>query len=462
MDGDSHFPPRKGGVLSALHSRASLRIFVVCISLFSAVGCLDRDKGGKVFQKDSSSCSASAIPNQFIVHFKNGTYQVFSGMTREELLEQVVEPRIDEIRRVDYDRVLNLPQETAETFASFDDGGGSDWGVAATGAPEAWAQGIKGAGAVVAVIDTGIDYNHIQLNSQIARNEGEAGMDAQNNDKRFNGIDDDQNGYKDDWLGYNFVYDDGNPDDSGSHGTHVSGIIAAAHLEGEPVQGMAPDAKLVPIAFIGGPTGGSISAALVAIDYALARGAHVINASWGGVLCAPALGEKIHSLSEEGVVFVAAAGNNGFNIEQMIEFPAAFNAALQITVGSIGRAFGMADHSNFGHTFVHIFSPGVEILSTLPGNSFGASTGTSMAAPFVSGAVALLKSHRPAATGAQLKKALLAGVIKNKSYANSSSGRLDMVGALEEIERLVPAPIPPQNRRAQNPSEPLDQTFDLQ
>lgn len=419
-------------------SASRLRDFIAFTLFFSLTACGSDNEVETVFPQDSQACESTAIPNQFIVHWKSGEREVVSGLSREELITALIDPRKDEIARVDYDRRIEVPsfpqiQPQAQ---------GSNWGLNETHATEAWDQGVRGDGAVVAIVDSGVDYTHSYLAQQVFYNSGEEGTDDQGKDKRYNQKDDDENGYVDDWAGYNFAYKDGNPNDSGSHGTHVAGIVAAQHdlnfVSSSQPQGVAPEAKILPIAFIGSGGAGSLSAALEALDYAALRGAHIINASWGGVSCAPSLGKKILSLGQKGILFVAAAGNRGVNIEERPEFPASFNYPLQVTVGSVGRLLGMADHSNFGRTSVHIFAPGVDILSTVPGNAAATMTGTSMATPFVSGALALLKSHRPQASPQHLRQALMEGVDIQPSYINSSSGRLHIGKALSALEALAP------------------------
>ena len=213
---------------------------------------------------------------------------------------------------------------------------------------------------------------------------------------------------------------------------------------------MAPQADLIPINFMDDTGGGDISNAISAIQYATARGAKVINASWGGSGCNAALADAINGAGQKGVLFVTAAGNDGYDYDRLssyyYRYPAVFNLESQITVAattifSISGSEILANFSNKSYSLVHIGAPGEYIRSTVP--AFASSTGsayldgTSMAAPYVSGAAALLWSAKPNATAAQVKQALLSSV-DNKSVKVSTRGRLNVTKALTEIRRIVP------------------------
>lgn len=438
-------------MLLDLFKRSFLTLLLLPFFLLSACG-EDAPPVETVFPQNAAQCVRSTIPNQFIVHWKDGRRDVFKGLDRETLIEKIVEPQLKEIRRVDHDtRITISPHLDDLTTNSFESDANEkasnpNWGIGETSASVAWQKGIRGSGVKIAVIDSGVDYSHPKLSNQIDFNLGESGFDDKGQDKRFNKIDDDGNGYVDDYIGYNFAFDDADPSDLIGHGTHVAGIIAASHnlnnVSTNEVQGVAPDSKILPIAFIGNDDNGSISDALDAIDYAALRGADIINASWGGVGCDLALAEKIVDVGRKGILFVSASGNKGRNIDQIREYPASFGFSNQITVGSIGRLLGMAAHSNYGSQLVNLFAPGLEILSTLPYNGYGEMTGTSMATPFVTGALALMKSHRPTASISELKQALLTGVDKG-NYLNSSTGRLNISKGLQELEKLQPSQVTP-------------------
>jgi subtilisin family serine protease len=167
-----------------------------------------------------------------------------------------------------------------------------------------------------------------------------------------------------------------------------------------------------------------------AIQYAVKRGAKVINASWGGAGCSRSLKETIAGLQAQGVIFVSAAGNDSSNIDRTPMYPASLDYAAQIVVGATGDHDHMAEYSNYGAQHVHIFAPGSEIVSTYPGGGLASLSGTSMATPFVSGAIALLLSAQPTADVVKIRQALYASAIKRGEYINASQGRMDLTQAL--------------------------------
>jgi thermitase len=181
--------------------------------------------------------------------------------------------------------------------------------------------------------------------------------------------------------------------------------------------------------------GGSLSAALKGIDYAIARGAKVINASWGGSGCSQSLRQKISEVAERNVLFVTAAGNSGNNIDRSPEYPAAFNLPLQITVGALGESLAMANYSNYSSTLVHLFAPGSLVVSTVPGNSYAAYSGTSMATPFVAGASAVLLGSNPNMSLSEVRERLFHSVVTNSNYSNFTSGRLNLGAAINALGR---------------------------
>ncbi|MGB0905414.1 MAG: S8 family peptidase, partial [Mangrovicoccus sp.] len=170
-------------------------------------------------------------------------------------------------------------------------------------APEAWTQ-ATGEGVIVAVIDTGVDYTHADLDDNMWVNTGEIAG---------NGIDDDGNGYIDDVYGYDFANDDGDPLDSQGHGTHVAGTIAAEADNGIGVVGVAYDAQIMALQFFDDNGNGSTFDAILALEYAVLMGAQISNNSWGGGSYSTALAEAIAMAGDAGHLFVAAAGNDALN-----------------------------------------------------------------------------------------------------------------------------------------------------
>jgi len=406
--------------------------------LLTISACSENKTSESIFNSEKAQCGGRAVRNRFVVKWTDGRITKVRSADKETFLKEFVKPNLDKIEFAEHDyRVYTQDElQTVEPMEAFPDNWGAD-NVNVTGA---WQRNIRGSGIIVAVVDSGVAIKHSQLVNQIAYNKGEQGTDSMGRDKRYNQIDDDNNGYIDDWAGYDFARNTPETLDSNEHGTHVSGIIAAEHFDSQistdHVQGIAPEAKILPTTFIGEDGGGDISDAIRAIDYAVSRGAKVINASWGGSSCSVALKQKIASIGGQGVMFIAASGNEGKDIDRYASYPAAFQSPNQITVGAIGYHTSMAPFSNYGNIGVHLFAPGTDIVSTIPSNSMGSMTGTSMATPFVTGAIALLLSHRPAASADQLRSALYNSAYYDRFYRNASHGSLNISRALDILDTL--------------------------
>lgn len=395
-----------------------------------------------VFSKTSDECAPNEIKGQYIVRWKDGKRALMKGGDRTSFLKSFVRPNLDNLAHVESNFRVEIdpiqPLTTQSTNSSVD-----NWGARFSRADALWKSNVRGQGVVIAVVDTGVDTTHTQLVNQIFYNKGEYGLDNNGQDKRNNLIDDDQNGFVDDYAGYDFAANSGQVQDYAQHGTHVSGIAVGYHADTEAqtasyIQGIAPEARLLPIAFIDNSGGGTIFNAILSLEYAALRGAQVVNASWGGAECSLELQTAIEKLNNNGIYFVSAAGNSGRNIDVRAEYPAAYGLANQLTIGSVGTTGAMAAHSNYGTQRVHLFSPGVDIKSTAPGQTYLTMTGTSMATPFVSGAVALLKSYKPHATLAQIRQALYESSQKSPFYQNASQGALNLEIALSVLDRIVP------------------------
>lgn len=388
------------------------------------------DEANLAIPNSSETCGGAADQSRYIVHYKTGQWEFHHSTDREKFKEEVVRPRIKNIDFIEYDQKIksfdNFPSNQLNAMAMT---GIDNWGAQNINAQVMWKNGDRGQGVVVAVIDSGIDKNHDQLKNQIAINELEAGTDAMGRDRSTNGVDDDENGYVDDAYGFNFYDNNADVTDNVGHGTHVAGVILAEHSDTEIntgyTQGVAPAAKVVPIKFLDAD-GGLLSGALKGIDYAAARGAQIINASWGGNACSKALKQKISEIAAKNILFVAAAGNSGNNIDFYPEYPAAFDLPFQITVGALSRTLLMADYSNYSRNLVHVFAPGSNVVSTVPDNGYASYSGTSMATPFFAGAAATVLSKHPNMEISELKAALLRAVVQNNVYANSTRGRLDL------------------------------------
>jgi subtilisin family serine protease len=263
-------------------------------------------------------------------------------------------------------------------------------------APEGWHR-TRGAGVVVAVIDSGIDIAHPDLATNVWRNPAE---------QCGNGIDDDNNGYVDDCVGWDFANNDNTVEDLVGHGTHVAGIIAAEADNGIGVAGVAYESNVMALKI--GDGAPALSAALEALAYAIDNGARVINASWliADPAAAPYLDLALDAAERAGVLVVTGAGNQPVDIDTSPVFPASSAFANVIAVGASTATDQPAAFSGYGSNTVDLFAPGEFVISTVPGG-YGVYSGTSMAAPMVSGAAALLWAATPQATYDEVKGALL-------------------------------------------------------
>jgi subtilisin family serine protease len=280
------------------------------------------------------------------------------------------------------------------------------WGIDRVKAPEVWTQGYTGQGVVVAVIDTGVDYNHPDLASNIWNNPGEI---ANNN------IDDDGNGYIDDIRGWDFIENDNDPIESYQfsdfsnpvnyygHGTHVAGTIAAAN-NGFGVTGVAPNAKIMPIRVFENDAYSSSIILEQGIRYATNNGADVINLSWTWTPT-PGIETAIQDAINQGVVVVMASGNEYFSTPS---YPAQLATDGGIAVGALDIAGNVPYFSNgAGMLLDYVVAPGVDVYSTTPNNRYEFYEGTSMATPHVAGVAALMLSANPALTPAQVEEIIV-------------------------------------------------------
>ena len=302
-------------------------------------------------------------------------------------------------------------------------------------ASEAWDYTTGTGQTVVAVIDTGVDYNHDDLRANIWVNSGEIAG---------NGLDDDGNGYIDDLHGYDFANNDSNPMDDNGHGTHVSGTIGAVGDNGLGVVGVNWHTKIMALKFLDESGSGYLSNAIRALDYAVANGARLSNNSWGGGGYEATLGMAIARASSVGHIFVAAAGNSASNNDVTASYPASYAYENVVAVAATDQNDNLASFSNYGASTVDIAAPGVSIYSTLPGNSYGSYSGTSMATPQVAGALSLYLDANPSATASQAITALYqsADAILSLSNRVAGSRRLN-IGNMLKGSAPTTNPTPP-------------------
>lgn len=411
-----------------------LAVLLIASSVLAACNGIKTTES--VFPNTSSACAEGASENRFIVQWEDGTYTVEKAESTEHFKSDFLKKNLALIKHVDHDYRIKLTNQDALTL---DDGDlhteGLNWGPSAVSAPQVWNQGVNGSGVIVGVVDGMVDTTHTQLSANIAVNSSEIPN---------NGVDDDHNGFIDDYKGIQ-VNSGKNDASQNRHGTHVAGIIAADETLG-PVSGMAQKAKVLPAQFIGNDGGGSIGDAIVALNYVANRGAKIINMSWGLDACVavPNLQSTLQALSNRGILLVTAAGNGdsrgvGINMDTTPSYPSAYNLANQINVAASTTSNYLIGFSNYGVKNVHVAAPGVGIYSTVPNNQVEVMSGTSMAAPMVSGAAALLWSAIPSATAAQIKQAITQSVDRNPAspLQVSSGGVINVYNALAKLKTIT-------------------------
>ncbi len=309
-------------------------------------------------------------------------------------------------------------------------------------APEAWDVQTGSQDVVVAVIDTGVDYNHPDLAANMWTNPGEI---------PGNGIDDDGNGFIDDVHGYDFVNNDGDPMDDFGHGTHVAGTIAAVGNNGIGVAGVAWRARIMAVKFLDASGSGFTGGAINAVLYAASMGAKVMSNSWGGGGFSQALNDAIATADMAGALFVAAAGNSNSNNDVTPNYPSNYDVPNVLAVAATDHNDAKASFSSYGATTVDLGAPGVNILSTVPaaGNTccsdpsgYKLLSGTSMATPHVSGAAALVFAQFPGITHHQVKDRLMSSAepVPSMQGITVTGGRLNVAAAFEN-DTIPPAAV---------------------
>ncbi len=301
------------------------------------------------------------------------------------------------------------------------------WALGKIHAAEAWDISRGSREVLVAVIDTGVDYNHPDLQGNLWTNEAEQ--------KGLPGIDDDNNGYVDDVRGYNFAAANNDPIDDHGHGTAMSGIIAAVGNNKTDIAGVCWTARIMPLKVLTATGNGTAADAVPAIYYAVANGADIISGSWGGTEASSALRDAVAYAVQEGVVIVAAAGNSGSNTAY---YPAAYPEVIAVAATESNDTRWYL--SNYGD-WVDIAAPGRDIASlraTLPGQTphpgtFVRMSGTSLAAPHVSGTCALLLAVNPYLRGEELQQILRATGDPIAPGTCASNGRLNVYQALRAV-----------------------------
>lgn len=437
----------------------TLRVILVLVTLALSGSILSNT--GAVSGQGRSDATLSAqdrslhVPNQVLVQFRYGVAESSKESVQSRVEAQVEDVVVPQDRRSDLKGDLelwNLPpgleiaravrdlqQDPAIEFAepnwiyqhqaTSNDPyytSGSLWGMYGDGtspanpfgsqAGEAWVNRTDCSSVYVGIIDEGMMYVHNDLAGNVWTNPHDPG----------DGIDNDGNGYVDDVHGWDFagndntVYD-GTGDD---HGTHVSGTVGAKGGNGNGVAGVCWKIQLISAKFLG-RNGGTTANAIKAVDYLTdlktRHGLNLVatNNSWGGGGYSQGLFDAIQRANTQNILFIAAAGNSGVNIDVSPSYPASYTNSNLLTVAAIDSQGNLASWSNYGANSVDLGAPGVGIWSTIPKknyqSAYGSYSGTSMATPHVTGAAALYAATHPGSSTADIKNALLSGGVPTGS-----------------------------------------------
>jgi len=396
------------------------RIAFVVATVFSATQSYAKDYIIK-FRTDSSATAAASF-----AFFEGG--EVKESYERARLLKVdlgTTESLADEAKTIS--RLMARPdvEYIVEDFKlhTIDGIGITDserqWALDKVNAAGAWSLGRGSRQVTVAVIDTGADYNHKNLKDNMV-------------------------------AGYNFIENNDDPQDivgiggNPGHGTHCSGIIGARGIDGGTI-GITPNVSIMPLRFLDANGQGSLLDAIRAIDYSIDKKVDVVSASWGASVSesqAQPLIEAISRLNDAGIVFVAAAGNEGANNDRTNSFPSNARLPNVIAVAASNSGDGKPYWSNYGRTKVALAAPGDDILSTLPNDTHGSLSGTSMATPLVAGLLALLKSQHEGPLGPEEAKALLQSTGEKVKIESACNCRINAAAAADALRNhkltLVP------------------------
>jgi thermitase len=391
------------------------------------------------------AAAATAVPGQLVVGFKKGS----GDSARQQIVERaggrlvsrlwhiraaVVQPRHGValkllIRRLrtrsgvvyaERDFYLNasrVPNDPlyAQQYALGETGSGS------VDAPDAWDSRTNC--SKVAVLDTGIQSSHPDLGPNMWHNPDEV---------KSNGKDDDKNGWVDDYYGVNLVTGKGSGTDDNGHGSHAAGIIAGDVNNATGIAGLCWSSQLMAVKFMKKDGTGATSNAVKGIDYAVREGARIINCSFGSSEKSKALEDEIKYAKSKNTLVVVAAGNDGRNIDSKPSYPAAYTEANILSVAASTAKGGLASFSNYGKSSVDLGAPGDKIISTWIGSTYRTVSGTSMAAPLVAAAAAMVAAKKSNETYTDLKNALTKHIHKVSALKGKTvtGGVLDIEAAL--------------------------------
>lgn len=367
--------------------------------------------------------SSKVLKSTFQIHFSEASkvYEFIERYTNKD--------KIDFVEQVELHRLDYTPNDLGNPS-----GNGNQWHLHRINAQGAWDISKGNPNVIVAIVDDAVQVNHVDLSDNVYINTGEIPN---------NGIDDDGNGYIDDYMGYDIATNSSNPNPpqaSWSHGTHVAGISGAVTDNNIGVASIGFGIKILGIKAT--TTAQFVTAGYPGITYAADAGAHIINMSWGSTGSSATGQNVVNYAYSKGCILVAAAGNDGVSTRF---YPAAYNNV--IAVASSASNDTKSNFSNFG-TWIDITAPGSQIRSLEPFNTYSTKSGTSMASPLVAGLLGLMKSVNPMLTRDQLISCLYSSADninqQNQGYIGQlGAGRINALQALQCVEALSSTPPQP-------------------
>lgn len=380
--------------------------------------------GGLSIIDDLDNADAAAVAEQYaamsdLVSYAEPNYQIKLDDPVQKVLTR------DTVLR-NFPGMPNDPQ-FADQWAHHNvgqDGGKANADISSL---KAWETQKGSNDVVVAVLDTGVDFTHVDLRENMWIRPENVPAYVDDELGTFN----DMNGFN----GTDAILD---PMDDNGHGTHCAGIIGAEGDNGEGIVGVNWHVKIMPLKFLGRGGFGSTDDAIEAINYAIDRKKHgvnirIISASWGSTSKSKALEDVIRAAGDAGILFIAAAGNDGSDNDKRPHYPSNYDLPNVISVAALDRNDQLASFSNFGIKTVHVAAPGKDILSTWLNNAYREASGTSMATPEVSGVAALIVANEP-----DIKmEALKARILKSVDKIDSLNGRVASGGRINAAKALV-------------------------
>ena len=388
-----------------------LKLLIILNTFILLAACAPTKKPPFSFDEYNVRCLEGKVSGQFIVKMSDGSHHIVAASSEEDLIEklqskeqvEIFKQQNIEVAGVDYNFRVEVKQSTPDINTP--PGLDANIGPKILNAPFMWSKDFYGKGVVTALIDSGYDINHPFLENSVLVNSTDKGNDE------------DKNGFKNDVTGWDFVNNKPLTGDLGKHGTYVGSVIAAEH-RGLIRTSMAPESKILPLAAL--DTGkenvtdasGDNNTIIKSFNYAISKNVDIINASWAGYICSKFIREKIKEANDKGIFVVTSAGNEKINLDETPIFPGSLPYPLVVTVGAVNRDLSIEKDSNFGSA-VDFFAFGQGVAAAAPQTLalHARPSGTSLSAPFISGALALLKGAFPKSP----PEALLGALERSKS-----------------------------------------------